>query len=176
MVDSVKNYGLAGVSSNVELGKQGAQIIGSDSSVISLMDKDGNLTVAAVADGSDATHMATKSQLDTIILPKLQYLDTTVTYNGGTQSIGTTGANTTVHSVVVEKSTNWSSANDTTEIIVGDAGDTDRLFAGFDPDSQVKSEPKHKYSSATAISAIVTQGGASSGNATVRVWYSGDLS
>jgi len=40
MVDSVKNYGIAGVSTTLELGKQGAKIDASDTSVISLKDKD----------------------------------------------------------------------------------------------------------------------------------------
>ena len=41
MIDSVKNYGIAGVGTTLELGKQGAVIDASDSSVISLKDKDG---------------------------------------------------------------------------------------------------------------------------------------
>ena len=41
MVDSVKNYGIAGASQTVELGKQGAVIDATDSAIISLKDKDG---------------------------------------------------------------------------------------------------------------------------------------
>ena len=63
MVDSVKNYGLAGVSANVELGKQGAQIIGNDSSVISLQDKDGGAEVAAIANGT-ASHAVNQGPPD----------------------------------------------------------------------------------------------------------------
>ena len=38
MVDSVKNYGIAGVGTVLELGKQGAKIDASSSSVISFKD------------------------------------------------------------------------------------------------------------------------------------------
>lgn len=176
MVDSVKNYGLAGVSANVELGKQGAQIIGSDSSVISLVDKDGNVEIAAIANGTASSHAVTKAQLDDIVTPKLSISKTTVAYNSGTTALGTTDSNTIVHSVTIEKATNWSSADSSTEITVGDSGDVDRLFAGFDHTSQVKVDPKYKYTSATTINAIVTAGGASSGTATVVLIYSGNLS
>tara|TARA_Y100001972_G_C7554055_1_gene278447 strand:+ start:76 stop:606 length:531 start_codon:yes stop_codon:yes gene_type:complete len=176
MVDSVKNYGLAGVSANVELGKQGAQIIGSDSSVISLVDKDGNSEIAAIANGTASSHAVTKAQLDDIVAPKLSISKTTIAFNSGTTALGTTDSNTMVHAVVIEKATNWSGADGDTEIIVGDTGDTDRLFSGFDHTSQVKIEPKHKYTSATTINAIVTAGGASTGTATVVIIFSGNLS
>ena len=80
--------------------------------------------------------------------------------------------------MVVEKGAgNWTDHNDTTEIVVGDSGDTDRLFNGFDPDGgQFKFENDHLYESETAISAIVTQGGASAGSATVAVYYTGLIS
>ena len=67
MVDSVKNYGIAGVSANVELGKQGAKIIGSDSSQLSFQDKDGNSENIAIAQGTDDTHGVTKQQLEDVI-------------------------------------------------------------------------------------------------------------
>jgi hypothetical protein len=83
-----------------------------------------------------------------------------------------------VLSVVVEKDAgNWTDANATTEIVVGDAGDTDRLFSGFEPSNgQFKEDADHVYSSETAISAIVTQGGASAGTATIWVYYAGTIS
>ena len=178
MVDSVKNYGSAGVSTTLELGKQGAKIDASDTSVISLKDKDDNLESIAIGQGTDATHAVTQTQLDGATAQKLQYIKTSVNYNSGTVAIGTAAANTRVQSVVVEKGAgNWTSHNDTTEIVVGDSGDTDRLFNGFDPDGgQFKIENDHLYASETAISAIVTQGGASGGSATVTVYYTGTIS
>lgn len=177
MVDSVKNYGLAGVSANVELGKQGAQIIGSDSSQISFQDKDGNASVIAIAEGTADSHGVAKSQYDGIVLPKLQYDKTSVSYNSGNVSVGTFSANSTIHKVVIESSTgSWTDENSSTEITVGDAEDVDRLFSGFDSSIQTITEPKHKYSSETEVIIYVTQGGASAGSGTVTIWYSGTIS
>ena len=177
MVDSVKNYGLAGVNANVELGKQGAKIIGSDSSQISFQDKDGNASVIAIADGTDASHGVTKNQYDGIVLPKLSYNKSAIAYNSGNVTVGTASANTTIHSVVVESGVgNWTGANGTTEVTVGDDSDVDRLYSGFDSTVQTKQEPKHKYTSDTDVKIYVTQGGASAGTGTVTIWYSGTLS
>jgi hypothetical protein len=87
------------------------------------------------------------------------------------------GANTTVHTVVVESTTGtWTDENSSTEVTVGDDSDVDRLFAGFDSSAQVKVDSKHKYTSDTEVKIYVTQGGASSGTGTVTIWYSGTLS
>lgn len=175
MVDSVKNYGIAGVGANVEIGKGGPIIVGSDSSQIKFTDKDGGIENAFIGAGSEAGHGVTKAQLDTIEAPKLQYKKTTVTFNGGTQALGTADTNTTIHEVVVEKDATWTSANSVTSLTVGDSGDVDRLFAEFDVTTQTKSTPKHKYTSSTVVNAIVTQGGAVAGDAVVTVFYSGQF-
>ena len=169
MVDSVKNYGIAGVSANVQLGKSGVKVVGSNSDQVSFVNTSDALVNANLANGSAATH-------DVIEAPKLKYKDTTVNYNSGTVSIGTTDSNTIIHMVMVEKDASWTNANDTTNITVGDGSDNDRLFVGFDPDIQVKQDSKYKYESATALNAYVTQGGATAGSAVVRVWYSGQIS
>jgi len=135
MVDSVKNYGIAGASTTVELGRQGAVIDATSSSVISMKDTGGSLENVAIADGTSATHGVTKSQLDEISGTKISYKEVTVSYNSGTASLGTTSGNVTIQRTVVEKSTNWTSFNDTTNIQVGDSGDVDRLFTGFTPDT-----------------------------------------
>ena len=138
-------------------------------------DKDDNLEQIHIADGTHATHAVTKGQLESAQGQKIRIKSTTVNYNSGTVAIGTASANTHIQKVVVEKGAgNWTSANATTEIIVGDAGDTDRLFSGFEPaGGQFIFENDHTYSSSTAISAIVTQGGAEAGSATVKVFYAG---
>tara|TARA_B100000963_G_C22611997_1_gene665320 strand:- start:550 stop:1080 length:531 start_codon:yes stop_codon:yes gene_type:complete len=175
MVDSVKNYGIAGVSANVQLGKGGPKFIGSDSSQISIVDKNDAIEQIAIANGTVASHAVTKAQLDAIVDPKLQYIKTTVAHNSGTTAIGNADVNTFIHEVVVEKDAAWTNANTSTNITVGDSGDVDRLFAEFDPTVQTKSTPKHKYTSQTTVNAIVTQGAASAGNAVVTVFYSGTL-
>ena len=129
MVDAVKNYGLAGVSANVELGKQGAIIDASDSAIISLKDKDGALEEIRIANGTVSSHAVTKAQLDATGSQKLQYHSQTVSYNSGTVSLGTWAANSTIHSVVIEKGAgNWTNNSSSTEITVGDSSDNDRLF------------------------------------------------
>jgi len=177
MVDSVKNYGIAGASTTIELGKQGAVIDASSSSVISLKDKDGALESVALGNGTASSHAVTKGQLDASSSQKLQYIKTNVAYNSGTTSIGTASANTTIQFVTVEKSAgNWTDADATTEITVGDSGDVDRLFSGFEPaGGQHKHDADHTYSSDTAINIIVTTGSASAGTADVYVYYSGTI-
>ena len=177
MVDSVKNYGIAGVSTTLELGKQGAVIDGSDSSVISFKDKDGALESVALANGTASSHAVTKGQLDASGSQKLSYIKTNVAYNSGTTSIGTASANTTIQFVVVEKGAgNWTGADATTEITVGDSGDVDRLFAGFEPaGGQHKHDADHTYSADIPINIIVTTGGASAGTADVVVYYTGTI-
>ena len=178
MVDSVKNYGLAGASTVIELGKEGSKIDASDSAVISIKRSDDALQKVAIANGTASSHAVTKAQLDNSTSQKIQYISTTVNYNSGTVAIGTAAANTHVQKVIVEKGAgNWTNANSTTEIIVGDAGDTDRLFSGFEPGGgQHIFENDHTYSSSTAISAIVTQGAAEGGSATIKVFYAGVIS
>jgi hypothetical protein len=176
VVDSVKQYNLAGVAATVELGKQGPKIDGSNASVISFKDSNGNLSVVAVAEGTDPTHAVALSQLGVADSGKLAYLTTQVSYDSGTVQLGNAAANAYIHSVTVEKTAgNWVGADSSTEITVGDSGNNSRLFEGFDPAVQNTSEVDHKYTSATTINAYVTQGGASSGSAKVTIWYSGTI-
>jgi hypothetical protein len=176
MVDAVKNYGLAGVSANVELGKGGPRIIGSSDDV-SLYANADTLATANIADGTDDAHAITKSQFEGITDPAGRVLvSSTINYNGGNVSLGNTSSNTYIHSVTVTALSNWTGADSSTNITVGDSGDIDRLFTGFDPDTQSKDETNHLYTSATELFAYVTTGGASAGTAKVQIVYSGDIS
>lgn len=175
MVDSVKNYGIAGLSADIELGKAGAQIKGSVSGVISLMDTNDALEVASIGEGTGATHGVSKSQLSSITDPKVQWTKTSVSFNSGTVLVGTASSGTWIHEVSVQFDAAWTGANNTTDIIVGDAGDTNRLFTEFDPTIQTKSMPYYEYGSDTVVNAIVTQGGASAGTAVITILYSGTL-
>ena len=60
MVDSVKNYGLAGASTVIELGKEGNKIDASDSAIISLKRTDDALQKIAIANGTASSHAVTK--------------------------------------------------------------------------------------------------------------------
>lgn len=177
MVDSVKNYGITGVGSTVELGKQGPKIDASNASVISFKDNSNDLISIAVAEGVDPEHAVALSQLGTAEAAKLAYVTTTVNYDSGTVTVGNVDANTFIHSVSVEKGAgNWADADANTEITVGDTGNASRLFSGFDTASQVTLDEGHLYTSVDTVSITVTQGGASAGTAKVTIWYSGTIS
>ena len=175
MVDSVKQYNLAGVAANVELGKQGPVIVGSTSSAISFTDKNGNASVITVAQGTDPTHAVTLDQLDSVNLEKVSYLNTLVDYNSGNVTVGNVTANTYVLGVSVEKTSTWTGADSNTEITVGDSSSATSLFTGFDVNTQTTVDVRQFYSSADTISITVTQGAASAGRAKVTIWYSGTL-
>lgn len=174
MVDSVKQYNLAGVAANVELGKQGPVIQGS-AGAVSFKDKNGNASVVAIAQGTDATHAITLSQLESLSTDKLSFVTTSVDYNSGNVTIGNVTANTSILSVSVEKTSTWTGADANTEITVGDSSNASSLFSGFDVNTQSSIDLKQLYSSADTISIAVTQGSASAGRAEVTVWYAGKL-
>jgi hypothetical protein len=176
VVDSVKQYNLAGVAANVELGKQGPVIDSSNASVIAFKDKNGNASVITIAQGTDPTHGVTLDQLGGISGNTLSYVTTTVSYDSGNVVVGNVSANSFVHSVSVEKGAgNWTDADANTEITVGDTGSATRLFSGFDISTQTALDAKYKYTSADTISIFVTQGAASAGTAKVTIWYSGTI-
>ena len=175
MVDSVKNYGITGVAANVELGKQGAVISGTSADSINLVDSEGNVVVAQVAAGTSAEHAANKSQLDLLALPKLSYRQFTVNYDSGTIALANVTANSYIHRTVIEAASEWTDADSNTTITVGDSANNARLFTDFDPDVQTNDEADYRYSTETTVSAYVTQGGATAGNAYVTLWYSGTL-
>lgn len=176
MVDTVKNYGITGVGSTVELGKRGPKIDGSNSEHVAVTNKDGGASGIAVAEGTEASHAVALSQLGTATVNKLVYVTTTVSYNSGTVTVGNVSTGTRVHSVSVEKGAgNWTDADGDTEITVGDSGDAARLFSGFDPSVQVTEESGYEYASDDTITITVTQGRASAGTAKVTIWYSGTI-
>ena len=180
MVDAVKNYGLTGVDATVELGKGGNKIDGTtSSSKISLKATGGALVKAEIAAGTASTHAVTLTQLEAAQDDKVGISKHTVAYDdSGAQNLCTVAAGTRVLSTTVEKGAgNWTGANSTTEIIGGDAGDTDRLFSGFEPaGGQHIEERDHLYASATQLTATVTQGGASAGTAIILIRYAGSVS
>ncbi len=176
MVDSVKQYNLAGVAANVELGKQGSIIVGSDAGAISFTDKNGDLIVAEIAEGTDPTHAVSFSQFSASSGQKLQYVKTSVGYNDGNVSLGTADANTYIHSVTISPNNTWLNTDSNTDITVGDSTNPARLFAAFDPGMQTSDETDHEYSTSTTIVAYVTPGAATAGTSDVIVWYSGKIS
>ena len=174
MVDSVKQYNLAGVASEVELGKKGAKIDGTSSDQVKLKNNAGNLINAEIADGTEDSHAVTKSQLDDASQSKLSDVEFVVSYDDGTVDLGTFSADTTVLSVTVEKGAgNWVGASAATNITVGTAGNADLLFGGFDTDVQSVDETNHLFESDALVKAVVTPGDATSGTAKIRIIYAG---
>tara|TARA_R110002124_G_scaffold3049_2_gene20897 strand:+ start:188 stop:727 length:540 start_codon:yes stop_codon:yes gene_type:complete len=171
----MKQYNVKGVASTVEIGKQGPKIVGSANSV-ALQDKDGNAENLIMAAGTDAEHAVTLSQLDSETGFRVMTVNETVTYDGGSQYLFTAKANTIILGIMIEKTAgNWAGYDAATNITIGDAGDTDRLFdQGWTPDgTQAIVDTQFKYTSDTAIYAYVTQGNATSGGARIRVKHTG---
>lgn len=175
MVDSIKQYNLAGVASELELGKRGAKIDGSRSAdQVSLRGNDGNLINAEIANATLVQHAVTKQQLDEAAAEKLQDTVITVNYDDTTVDFGTFAAGSNIFSVTVTKGAgNWLGATGNTEITVGTASNNSLLFSGFDPAVQCVDEINTAFSSDTAVKAFVTTGGASAGTATIRILYAG---
>ena len=98
-------------------------------------------------------------------------MSTEVQYNTGTTTLFTAPANSMIYSVHVDVGSPWVSADDTTTVIVGDDGDTDRHFGTGDADMtqtfQFQSTHQHIYTSATDVKATITAGSASSGTAVI---------
>jgi hypothetical protein len=175
VVDSVKQYNLAGVAANVELGKQGPLIIGSGSQV-SFTDKNGNASVINIAQGTDPTHAVTLDQLTLSDSSALKYVQASVLHTDSNVLIANFEANTYIHSVTIDTTSTWVGADANTNITVGDSSDNARLFAGFDPGTQTTDEVDHRYASSSTVVAYVTAGGATGGAAKITLWYSGTLS
>lgn len=175
MVDSVKQYGTAGVGSTVELGKGGNKIVSSASNV-QLQKADGSLQTAKIANATSVAHAVTKAQFEEATSTRVQSISETVTFDGGNQFLFTVPQNSKILSTMIEKTSgNWLNYTSNTNIVVGDVSDPDRLFGiGFTPDgTQYIDETNHVYTAETDLYANVTAGGATTGSATVRIMLSG---
>lgn len=175
MVDSIKQYGTAGVGATVELGKGGNKIVGGATNV-QLQKADGTLQTAKIANATSVAHAVTKAQFEEATGTRVQSISETVTFDGGNQFLFTVPANAKILSTMIEKTSgNWLNYTSNTDIVVGDVSDPDRLFSiGFAPDgTQYIDETNHVYASETDLYANVTAGGATTGSATIRIMLSG---
>lgn len=177
MVDSIKQYNVGGVASTVELGKKGSKIVGSADQVALKNNAETSLINAEVADGVNAQDAITLRQLNASTDQVYSKISQSVSYNSGNVTLGTASANTYVLAVAVEKGPgNWTDADSSTEITVGDSANNARLYSGFDLTTQTIDETDYKYTADTDVVVYVTQGSASAGTAVVTVWYSGTIS
>ena len=169
------NFALKGLASLVQFGKRGLKILtNTTDDYFSFTDNDGTTLVEVRgANATVASAFITKGQFEAATSAVSQYVSTEVQDDSGTSTLFEIPANAMVYGVTIDGPSPWVNASSTTSIIVGDSGDTDRLFTADDADMtetfQFQSNYQEIYSSATDITCTVTDGGASSGAATVTV-------
>ena len=171
MVDSVKGYNIAGVSANIQLGKEVDTKIITNVDSFELRDRDDALNRAAIADGTHQQHAVTKAQLDGININRI--FTNVVQFDSSVTNMIVVPANTTVLSVSIESVGNWPGADANTNITIGDSADTNRLFTQFDPTCATVDETNHYYANQTTIKSTVTSGGATAGTARIIILYAG---
>jgi len=173
----VKNYGLTGLNSNVELGKQGSYISGSNAAV-SFYDKDDALQNIVIANATTSTQAVTKSQLDAVTSDLVQHVTVSFDYNSGSSNIANVSSGTRILGVTVDINSPWggTSNNQSTYIEVGDDGNASRYIRAKDVDvltaGQYHSQYQYEYSADGVLSVNVTQGSANSGSGTISILLS----
>lgn len=175
---TVKKYNLAGVSTNLELGKQGSYITG-NSNAIGFYTSGNALQKIAIANATAATGAVTKAQLDATTEDLVQHITLDVDYNDtGASNIATIAAGSRVISVTVDIPSAWSSGGSGDFVEVGDTSNGSRFIRSGDVDvtvaGQYHSQYQYEYSSESVITAEVTNGAASAGTATVSVVLASD--
>jgi len=175
---TVKKYNLAGVSTNLELGKQGSYITG-NSSAIGFYTSGDALQKIAIANATAATGAVTKAQLDATTEDLVQHITLDVDYNDTTASnIATISAGSRVISVTVDIPSAWSSGGAGDYVEVGDTSNGSRFIRSGDVDvtavGQYHSQYQYEYSSESVLTARTVNGAASAGSATISVLVAAD--
>ena len=175
---TVKKYNLAGVSANVELGKQGSYISG-NASAIGFYTSGDALQKIAIANATASDQAVTKAQLDAASTDLVQHVTVDVDYNGGSANIANIASGSRILSVTVDIPAPWTSADNTTSYIeIGDSSNGSRFIRSTDVDvtksGQYHSQYQYEYTSAGVLSYDITTGSASAGNATISVVLASD--
>tara|TARA_R110001592_G_scaffold48636_2_gene152807 strand:+ start:1335 stop:1940 length:606 start_codon:yes stop_codon:yes gene_type:complete len=175
---TVKKYNLAGVSTNLELGKQGSYITG-NSSAIGFYTSGDALQKIAIADATTSTQAVTKSQLDATTADLVQHVTLDVDYDtSGTSNVATIAAGSRIISVTVDIPSAWTSGGAGDFVEVGDTSNGARFIRAGDIDvtkaAQYHSQYQYEYSAQSVITAKVTNGAASAGTATVSIVLASD--
>ena len=179
MVAKIKKYNLAGLSANVELGKQGSYIAG-NATAIGFYTSAGALQKIAIANATASNHAITKAQLDAVAGDLIQHITVDVDYDSGTANLASIASGSRIISVTVDIPGAWGGTadNTTTFIEVGDASNGSRFIRAQDVDvlkvGQYHSQYQYEYASAGTLKYTVTQGSASSGTATISVVLASD--
>jgi hypothetical protein len=175
---TVKKYNLAGVSTNLELGKQGSYITG-NSSAIGFYTSGDALQKIAIADATAATGAVTKAQLDATTNDLVQHITLDVDYDtAGSSNIATIAAGSRIISVTVDVPSAWTSGGAGDFVEVGDTSNGARFIRAGDMDvtkvGQYHSQYQYEYTAESVLTAEVTNGAASAGTATVSVVLASD--
>ena len=175
---TVKKYNLAGVSTSLELGKQGSYISG-NSDAIGFYTSGDALQKIAIADATASTEAVTKAQLDATSADLVQHITLDVDYNDtGASNIATIAAGSRIISVTVDVPSPWSSGGAGDYVEVGDTSNGARFIRSGDVDvtkaAQYHSQYQYEYTAESVLTAEVTNGAASAGTATVSVVLASD--
>ena len=175
---TVKKYNLAGVSTNLELGKQGSYITG-NSSAIGFYTSGDALQKIAIADATASTGAVTKSQLDATSEDLVQHITLDLDYNDTTASnVATVAAGSRIISVTVDVPSAWTGGGAGDYVEVGDTANGSRFIRSGDVDvtavGQYHSQYQYEYSSQSVVTAKTTNGAASAGSATVSIVLASD--
>ena len=175
---TVKKYNLAGVSTSLELGKQGSYITG-NADAIGFYTSGDALQKVAIANATASTEAVTKAQLDATAADLVQHVTLDVEYNSGTSNIATIAAGSRILSVTVDVPTAWASGSSTGDFVeVGDTSNGSRFIRAGDLDvtkvGQYHSQYQYEYSAESVMTVAVTNGAASAGSATVSIVLASD--
>lgn len=177
---SVKQYNLAGLNANVELGKRGSYIA-SNSSAVGFYTSGGTLQKLEIANATLSSHAITKAQLDAMATGLVQHITVDIDVDSGTNNtLAAIAAGTRVLSVTVDIPAAWSGTSDntTTFIEVGDANNASRFIRAQDVDvlkvGQYHSQYQYEYLSAGSLKYSVTKGTATVGSATISIVVASD--
>ena len=175
---TVKKYNLAGVSTSLELGKQGSYITG-NADAIGFYTSGDALQKVAIANATASTEAVTKAQLDATAADLVQHVTLDVEYNSGTSNIATIAAGSRILSVTVDVPSAWASGSSTGDFVeVGDTSNGSRFIRAGDLDvtkvGQYHSQYQYEYSAESVMTVAVTNGAASAGTATVSVVLASD--
>lgn len=174
----IKKYNLAGLSANVELGKQGSYISGS-ADAIGFYTNGGSLQKLEIADATVSTQAITKGQLDAVRDELVQHVTVDFDYDSGDVTVATVSAGARILSVTVDVPSTWSGANNETSFVeVGDTNNGARFIRAKDVDvakaGQYHSQYQYEYQSAGDLTMSITQGDATAGTGTLSIIVAAD--
>jgi hypothetical protein len=178
-VNKIKKYNLAGLSANVELGKQGSYIAG-NATAIGFYTSAGALQKISIANATVSTQAVTKAQLDAASGDLVQHITIDIQHDSGSANLATVAAGSRILSVTVDIPGTWGGTadNTTTFVEVGDTSNGSRFIRAQDVDvlkvGQYHSQYQYEYTSEGTLKYTVTQGSASSGSATISVVLASD--